>query len=113
MRRLDSLKQNREPEQTTLSPEQFAARLEAEKEKLVRVYCDAFKFWRDCRYKRCRKLRRCGEDTHACLQRRLGEVPRMAQWHLRQRIIIATPERADEPERIARKLMPYELLEGA
>jgi hypothetical protein len=95
----------------TISAEQFAARVEAEKAALQRHYCDVFKFWRACPLARCRKARRCGGDANLCLKRRAGEIPRDVQWQARQQILQSTPASAGEPERAVRALMPYDLFD--
>jgi len=90
----------------TLTRERYLARLHAEKDRLARHYCNVFKFWRDCPFKRCRRGRACRGDQHACLQRREREVPRDIQWQARQDILVATPADAGPPERTAREFLP-------
>jgi hypothetical protein len=90
----------------TMSQERYVARFHAEKAALARHYCNAFKFWRDCPCKRCRRERVCCGDQHACLKRRQNEVPRQIQWRARQQILASTPANAGPPERTAREFLP-------
>jgi hypothetical protein len=92
-----------------LTSEQHAARFDAEAAALARHYCDVFKFWRACPFKRCRKLRRCDGDQTACLKRRVSEIPRPAQWRARQEVLRATPADVGAPERSAREFLPNAL----
>jgi hypothetical protein len=98
--------------QTTakLSAEQYAARIDAEKAALRRHYCDVFKFWRMCPFRRCRKARACAGDAKLCLKRRVHEIPREIQWQARQHILVSTPPDAGSPERMAREFLPVSLL---
>ncbi len=89
-----------------LTPEQYAARFNAEKALLARGYCDAFKFWRSCRLKLCRRVRRCSGDQMACVKRCATEIPRDVQWRARQQVLASTPASAGPPERLAREFMP-------
>jgi hypothetical protein len=89
-----------------LTPEQYLARLDAEKAALRRHYCNAFRFWRACPFKRCRKARLCSGDANLCLKRRAPEVPRDIQWQARQQILTTTPAQAGPPERMAREFLP-------
>ncbi len=92
------------------TPEEYAARLAAEKAALRRHYCKVFAFWRSCALRRCRKARSCGGDAEACLKRRAREIPREVQWQARQRVLAATPEDAGPAERNARQLLPGALV---
>lgn len=95
-----------------LTPEQYAARFKAERQKHARDYCNAFKFWRTCAFKPCRRARLCSGDPTACLQRREAEVPREVQWQTRQNFLQALGADAGAPERAARELLPAALCEG-
>jgi hypothetical protein len=99
--------------QTTakLCTEEYVARFNAEKAALQRHYCNAFKFWRACPLRRCRKARTCSGDASACLTRREGEVPRDIQWQARQQILSSTPAAAGPPERTAREFLPGALVQ--
>ncbi len=97
------------PAPATLTPEQYAERLDAEKTALTLHYCNAFKFWRACPLRLCRKARTCSGDANACLKRREHEVPREDQWRARQQILAATPAHAGPPERTAREFLPRDL----
>jgi len=97
-------KTNNTPAKPT--PEQYAVRFKAEKAALARGYCDAFKFWRNCRLKLCRRVRRCCGDPMACVKRCAAEVPRDIQWRARQQVLESTPPSAGPPERMAREFMP-------
>jgi hypothetical protein len=88
---------------------QYVARFNAEKAKLARAYCDIFKFWRNCRFKPCRKTRCCVGDQNICLKRRAAEVPRDIQWQARQQMLASTPANAGPPERMAREFLPEAL----
>jgi hypothetical protein len=89
-----------------LTPEQYAARFNAEKALLARGYCDGFKFWRSCRLKFCRRARRCSGEPMACVKRSAAEIPRDIQWRARQEVLALTPANVGPPERTARELMP-------
>jgi hypothetical protein len=95
-----------------ITPDRHAARFAAEKQKLAHGYCEAFKFWRACPLRRCRKSRRCDGEALGCLRRRVDEVPRIMQWQARQRIMAATPPDTAAPERTARELMPNALADA-
>ena len=76
----------------------------AEVKKLQRAYCDLFKMWRDCRYKLCRRYRRCRGDAGPCLMHAAESMPRQQQWDARQQMIAALPQNAPRVERIARQM---------
>ena len=61
-------------------PKDWDARFTAEAAKLRLHYCNLFKFWSDCRDKRCRHYRRCCGDANDCLKRRIDEIPRMEHF---------------------------------
>ena len=92
-------------------PKDWDARFAAEAARLRLHYCNLFKFWNDCRSKRCRRHRRCSCDSNGCLKRRIDEIPRMAQFHARQAVMGATPKQAGAAERAVRQLMPYDVIE--
>jgi len=89
-----------------LTSERYLARFNTEKAMLARDYCNLFKFWRTCPFKRCRKARRCSGDQNVCLKQRQKEVPREIQWKARQQILASTPASAGPPERTAREFLP-------
>jgi hypothetical protein len=89
-----------------LTTERYLARFRAEKAMLARDYCNTFKFWRTCPFKRCLRARTCSGDQTACLKRREGEVPRDIQWQARQQILATTPANAGPPERMVREFLP-------
>ena len=89
----------------------YEARFKAEAALQQRRYCDAFKLWRDCPLKRCRRLRACGGDAKACLKRGIDRVPRAVQWQAREDILAATPRNIGAAKRAARQCMPYESYE--
>ena len=91
-------------------PKDWCARFAAEAARLQLHYCNLFRFWRDCRSKRCRRHRRCCGDTNACLKSRIGEIARPAQFQARQAVLAATPSNAGRAEREARALMPYDVV---
>jgi hypothetical protein len=91
-----------------MKTDEHDARFKAEAALQQHRYCDAFKLWRDCSLKRCRKLRTCSGDAKACLRRALDRVPRAIQWQAREDILAATPRNIGAPERAARQCMPYE-----
>ena len=92
-----------------LAAEYFKARFREEKAKLQRHYCTVFKFWRACRFKRCRCARACMGDGKACLKRGVGAISRDTQWEARQKILAGTPASTGDPERAARQCMPCDL----
>jgi hypothetical protein len=89
---------------------EYGAQLAAEKAALRRHYCNAFKFWRMCPLRRCRKVRSCGGEADACLKRREREIPRDMQWQARRQILAATPVDAGPAERTAREFLPGALV---
>ncbi len=91
-------------------PASWHKRFAAERARLQLHYCNLFKFWRACRDKRCKRHRRCCGDTSECLKRRIGEIPRHAQFLAREAILTATPKNAGAAEREVRQLMPYDVV---
>jgi hypothetical protein len=104
-----------------LTPEDYAKRFAAEKRLQQRRYCDAFRLWRACPLRSCRRHAACVGDAHRCLKRALDtaspsktgvtglwRVPRMVQWRVRQDILEATPANIGAPERAARQCMPLD-----
>jgi hypothetical protein len=96
----------RKKAKTKLTPEDYTARFDAEKAIMQRKYCDIFKFWRNCPFRRCRKARACTGDQKVCLKRGEPSIPRQRQWQARQQILAATPGNAGAPERMAREFLP-------
>ena len=96
-----------------LSPEDYAARFEAEKALQQRRYCNAFKLWQLCALRACRRRAACGGDAKACLKRALDAVPHAVQWQARHDILEATPLNLGAPERAARQSMPRDLVPSA
>jgi hypothetical protein len=94
----------------TLTPEQYAARFAAAKAALQLHYCNAFKFWRLCPLKRCRRLRTCSGDAQLCLKSRENEMSRETQWQARLHVLASTPADAGPPERMAREFLPAALI---
>jgi hypothetical protein len=94
-----------------MTPEQYVARFKAAKALVQRAYCDAFRFWRSCPHKPCRKARTCRGDEDACLKRGEKDIPRQIQWQARQEILAATPANAGPPERMAREFLPSSFYE--
>ena len=94
----------------TLTPERYAARFNAEKAALQRAYCDIFKFWRTCPFKKCRRARTCSGDPGVCLKNHVDEIPRDMRWQVRRQILAATLPQAGPPERQARELLPGSLV---
>jgi hypothetical protein len=92
-------------------PRDWDTRFTAEAARLRLHYCNLFKFWSDCRSKRCRRHRRCCCDSNGCLKRRIEEIPRMEQFHARQAVLAATPKQAGSAERSVRQLMPYDVVQ--
>jgi len=105
-----STKRTKAPNQTT--PEQYAARFNAEKAALQRAYCGIFKFWRSCPHKPCRKARACRGDAHACLKQGIKDIPYQTQWDARQKILEVTPADLDPAERTAREFLPSSFYGG-
>ncbi len=64
---------------------------------VAKKYCDAFRFWRDCRYKPCRSARRCMGDLRSCLETRQRNVPDEERLAATLRIVAETPTNADWP----------------
>jgi len=99
------LKTSRKPK---LKPEDYAKRFAAEKRLQQRRYCDAFKMWRACPLRACRRHAGCVGDANYCLKRAIKRVPRMVHWRVRQDILEATPANIGAPERAARQCMPLD-----
>jgi hypothetical protein len=94
-----------------MTPDDYARRFEDEAAAMTRAYCNMFKLWRGCPFKRCRRARTCAGDESGCLKRGVTAVPRDMQWLARRLLIAATPAQAGPPERTAREFMPDALLE--
>jgi hypothetical protein len=78
--------------------QEYRDRYYATQPHVVRAYCDFFGFWRDCRYRRCRRARSCRGDHIECIEARRGAVADRfdaARAHVRARI----PHDARGPER--------------
>ena len=95
-----------------LTAARYAEWFEAEMVAQQRRYCDAFKTWRDCKDKACRRDRACRGGVRACLKRALDAVPREVQRRVREDILAATPKNFGGPERQARLLMPRDFYDG-
>ena len=91
-------------------PPDWSARFAAERARLQLHYCNLFRFWLDCRDKRCRRHLRCCGNASECLKHRIGEIPRHAQFQARQAILVTTPRNAGPAERTVRQLMPYDVI---
>ena len=95
-----------------LTTADYAERFEAEAVAQQRRYCDAFKTWRGCEGKACRRDHACRGEVRACLKRALATVPREVQWRAREEIVAATPRNFGGPERQARLCMPRDFFDG-
>src|SRR5580658_5844558 len=78
-----------------LSPGEWQARFDAACATVARKYCDMFEFWRDCRYKPCRSVRRCSGDQGFCLQSRCWSVPYDIGVAAQIRMLAELPPNAD------------------
>ena len=96
-----------------LTTARYAERFAAAVERLQRRYCDAFKQWRDCAQKPCRRARACRGDPRACLARAIESVPPDAQRRVRAEIVNAIPANSGAPERTARLCAPPDFYDGA
>ena len=111
------------PRKRKLAPEEYAERFAAEKALQQRRYCDAFKLWRACALKACRRSAACVGDANLCLKRALdmaghspsktgvtalSRIPHTVQWQARQMILSASPANLGAPERAARQCMPLD-----
>jgi hypothetical protein len=88
--------------------QQFVARFEAEKTRLLKCYCERFELWRHCPVARCRRHRTCSNELPFCTAWALVKLPRQALWQARD-ILHATPTNIGAPERAARQLSLYDL----
>ncbi|GEM_PF-4082873 len=104
-----SMRSNRPTAKQAAYARRWCDRFMAELARLQLHYCNAFKFWRDCRDKRCRRHRRCCGDVDRCLQARIGAVSRHEQFLARQRILSAAPRNSGAAERTVQEFMPFEL----
>ena len=98
------------PKLTTVA---YANRFEAEMAAQQRRFCDAFKTWRACADKACRRDRACRGKVGACLKRALDTVPREVQRRVREDILNATPKNIGGPERAVRLLVPRDFYDGS
>ena len=87
----------------------YMAQFDAARAALQRAYCDMFKFWRACAFKRCRRRRACLGDANLCLKRCVHEVPRGRQFRAREDILIAAPKNAGPAARTVRQFLPGSL----
>jgi hypothetical protein len=86
-----------------LAPEEWQARFNAGARQAQREYCKIFALWRTCRYKPCRRAKRCVGRARGCLKRGLDQIPYDAQYQANLRIIAATPADADRPTKSGRR----------
>lgn len=96
-----------------LTTAHYAERFAAEVQRLQRRYCDAFKQWRECAHKPCRRARACRGDARGCLARAIETVPRDVQRRVRAEIVSAIPVNIGGPERAARLSTPDDFYDGA
>jgi hypothetical protein len=89
---------------------EYAARLSAEKAALQQHYYNAFKFWRMCPLRGCRRARGCSGDAAICLRRRQRAVTRELQWQARHQILLAAPADTVPAERTVRAFLPGALV---
>jgi hypothetical protein len=66
---------------------QGKAELDAAHLATYRLYCDAFRFWRGCAGKACRRHRRCAGDARHCLGTRFWTVPQPRRLRAQQTVI--------------------------
>ena len=58
-----------------------------------RLYCEVFSFFRSCRFKPCRRHRRCCGEPAACLMRGLPAVPPAARDAAAKAVIAGGPHK--------------------
>jgi hypothetical protein len=86
--------------ETHRGSKEYNARCWAAQKQAVRAFCDFFGFWRDCRYRLCRRAHGCRGNCIDCIEdRREAVADRFdaARAHLRA----LTPKHAGAPEREA------------
>ena len=101
------MSKKREQDFTT---EEWQARHDAGSRAARRDYCDIFRFWTTCRYKPCRRNRKCSGHARACLKRGLDQIPYDVQRQANLRILAAIPADADQPFRTGRSSDPRSLV---
>src|SRR5579862_1348301 len=88
--------------------QQFVARFEAEKTRLLKHYCERLKLWRQCPVARCRRYRTCSNELPFCTAWALCKLPEQARQAVVE-VRHATPANIGAPERAARRLGLYDL----
>ncbi len=73
------------------SLEQGRAEVDAAHISTHRLYCDAFRFWRRCALKPCKRHRCCMGEPTRCLMRGLPYVPPSLRLHAQKLIIDGAP----------------------
>jgi hypothetical protein len=89
------------------TPEEWQKRFNAAAEAAMREYCDMFEFWRDCRYKPCRKQRQCRGDARVCIKRCNAEISYEAGNEAHARLYARTPPDAGPQIHTARCFSPH------
>jgi hypothetical protein len=56
-----------------------------------RLYCEVFRFWQSCRFKPCRRHRRCCGEPAGCLMRGLPSVTPAARVTAEKKVIAGGP----------------------
>lgn len=90
------------------APREWQARFNAAAKAAQRDYCNIFAFWTTCRYKPCRRTKRCEGDALACLKRGFDQVPGDVRQQAFARVIAQTPDTADSPTKTARRFSPFD-----
>lgn len=99
----------RKKKKADLAPGEWQRRFNIAADVARREYCEIFGFWRSCRYKPCRRARKCSGDAKACLTCGIEQVSGAAQDEAAARIIASTPPGADRPTQTARRLPAFNL----
>jgi hypothetical protein len=80
--------------------EQGRAEVDAAHTSTHRLHCDAFRFWRRCALKLCKRHRRCMGEPTGCLLRGLPYVPPSLRLRAQKLVIEGGPRRVPPATRI-------------
>ena len=75
------------------SVEANRALIDAAHRTTYRLYCDALRFWRFCRNKKCKRHRRCCGEPTGYLKQGLPAVPPAERLKARQEVMAGGPRR--------------------
>jgi len=97
-----SKKRQDQKREQKFTPQEWQRRFNAGAKAAQRDYCELFRLWTACRYKPCRRARKCFGHARSCLERGLERIPDKVQYETNLRIIANITADADEPTRLGR-----------